>query len=125
MNKRKYDELGQLKGVSPATAEALVAAGFYNVGKVARAKPDRWAAALPKFNESVLSRLEGVIGQAEAHIRNSARTAPVVDASTVVAEYWDEAMEMPEFRFALLKRISAHPPTRACIIRNLVDELDD
>ncbi len=121
MNKRKYDELGQLKGVSPATAEALVAAGFYNVGKVARAKPDQWATALPKFNESVLSRLEGVIGQAEAHMRSG---APVVDASTVVAEYWDEAIEMPEFRFALLKRISAHPPTRACIIRNLVDDLD-
>ncbi len=122
MNKRKYDEVGQLKGVSPATAKALVAAGFANVGQVAHAKPNRWATALPKFNETVLSRLEGVIGQAEAHMRNG---APVVDASTVVAEYWDEAMKMPTFRFALLKRISAHPPTRACIIRNLVDELDD
>ncbi len=122
MNKRNYEELRQLNGVSPTTARALVAAGFTSIGKVARAKPDQWAAALPNFNESVLSRLEGVIGRAEAHMRNG---APVVDASTVVAEYWDEAMEMPEFRFALLKRISAHPPTRACIIQNLVDELDD
>ncbi len=122
MNNRNYDELRQLKGVSPATAEALVAAGFVNIGKVAHANPDQWAAALPNFDESVLSRLEGVIGQAEAHLRNG---APVIDASTLVTEHWDDAMKMPTFRFALLKRISQHPPTRACIIRNLVDELDD
>ena len=37
------------------------------------------AAALPNFNESVLSRLEAVIGHAEAHVRNGAQT---IDAST-------------------------------------------
>ena len=119
MNNKNYDELRQLKGVSPATAKALVAAGFANVGKVAHAEPDEWAAALPNFNESVLSRLEGVIGRAEAHVRNGA-----LDPNTLVAEHWDEAMKMPTFRFALLKRISQHPPTRACIIQNLVDDLD-
>lgn len=119
MNKRNYDGLGRLEGMSPATAKSLVAAGFANIGKVAHAKPNEWAAALPNFDESVLSRLEGVIGQAEAHVRNGA-----IDPSTLVTEHWDEAMKMPTFRFALLKRISQHPPTRACIIRNLVDELD-
>ena len=121
MNKRNYDELGRLEGVGPATAKALVAAGFANIGTVARAKPNKWAAALPDFNESVLSRLEGVIGQAEAHMRNG---AAAIDPSTLVAEHWDKAMKLPTFRFALLERISGHPASRARIIQKLVDDLD-
>ena len=124
MNKRNYEELRQLKGVSPTTARALVAAGFTSIGKVARAEPDEWAAALPSFNESVLSRLEDVIGQAEAHMRNGARTAPVIDPRTLVARHWNKAMKVPAFRFALLERISRHPSTRARIIQNVVDDLD-
>jgi len=124
MNKRNYEELRQLKGVSPTTARALVAAGFTSIGEVARAEPDEWAAALPSFNESVLSQLAGVIGQAEAHMRSGGWTAPVIDPRTLVTEHWDKAMKVPAFRFALLERISRHPPTRARIIQNVVDDLD-
>ena len=142
--KRNNEELRHLEGVGPATAKALAAVGFTTIAQVARAKPREWVAVLPMLNASMQSRLEAVIDHAQAHMRNGARSAPVkaaarrdhgvsprilraratvVDAGSVVTEHWTDVMKLPAFRFALLRRIAGHRPTRARIIQKLVTDL--
>ncbi len=140
---KNYGELQQLKGVGRVTAKALAAAGFTNLATVARAEPDELAEGLSTVNAPVPSRATDLIKQAKALVNGEAHPAPAEGpkpqestngeatswwgstglAQSLVKNIGPGLLKAPAFRTALLRRAIQHPPTRAQIIRKVVEDL--
>ena len=142
---KNYGELQRLKGVGRATAKVLAAAGFTNLAKVARAEPDELAEGLSTVNARVPSRATDLIKQAKALVNGEAHPAPAEGpkpqestngettsllsggstglAQSLVKNIGPGLLKAPAFRTALLRRAIQHPPTRARIIRKVVENL--
>ncbi len=133
---KKHEELKQLKGVGPVTAKAFAAAGFTSLAKVASAEPEQLGKALSGRKVRVPANLKRVIRQANTLVRKQqpktangkkgdapARKENSAFAQLLVKEIGAGLLKAPAIGPALLKRVIGHPPTRARIIREVIDDL--
>ncbi len=120
-------DIQQLQKVGAATAQALRAAGFTSLVKVATAEPDELADVLSSLRLPAPPRPEDLIAQARVltGYETSAKAARkrVTLARLLVKEIGEGLLKAPAFRPALLKRIVGCPTARARIIRYVVEDL--
>ncbi len=142
---KNYRDLQRLKGVGRVSSQALAAAGFTSLVEVADAAPGELASSLSTVKSPVSPRATDLIKQANALVNGQAYAAladrtkgrettngqtTAVDsggsralARLLVKNIGPGLLKAPAFRTALIKRAIKHPPTRARIIRRVVDDL--